>query len=125
MANKPATQDHKPKAVKAKETTGQFRLAEQYEYREVEGWNVDHDGLSLFVPRESLADYFVQENMAKMRSEGKAGGWRFPLVLERIFGEEQKAKIVEHVTDPATGRPDQERLGEFFELAMKAAVPNS
>lgn len=125
MANKPATQDHKPKAVKAKETTGQFRLSPEYELRDLEGWETTFEGLELFVPKESMNDYMVLENIAKMRDEGDTSMWRYPLVLERIFGVEQKNKLISHLTDKKTGRPDQKKLGEAINHVFTVANPNS
>lgn len=126
MANKPVPQDHKPKEDKAKaeKTVGQFRLSADYDYREVEGWDISYDGFELFMPQESLSDYFVQENMAKMRSEGNSGAWRYPLILERLFGAEQKAALLEHVTDKKTGRPDSEKIGSYIKVVFEAAAPN-
>ncbi len=126
MANKPTPQDHKPKEEKAKSsrTTGSFRLSPDLEERDIEGWEIEFDGLTLFLPEESLADYQLQENMANMRAEGRAGAWRHPIVTERMFGVEQKNKLIEHCTDPKTGRADNERVGAFIQAAFKAANPN-
>lgn len=115
-------QDHKPK--KAPKTTGMFRLNPDLEEREIDGWHVEVEGITVFVPEESLLDYDVTENMAKMRSEGRTGSWRYPLIIERMFGVEQKQRILEHLTVPETGRVDQERLGNVINGAFQAANPN-
>lgn len=115
-------QDHQPK--KAKLTTGKFRLAPNLEEREVEGWDLDYEGLTLFLPRESFEDAHFQEIMAQMRAGGADGGWRYPLAIERMFGIEQKARLLEHITDPATGRASQERMGDVLKAALKAVNPN-
>ncbi len=124
MADKPVPQDHKKKATKATKTTEAFRLTPDFEYRDIEGWKITHEGFDIFIPQESLEDYFVQENMAKMRAEGRNGMWRYPLILERMFGVEQKDAFLAHVTDPATGRPDNDSIGTLIQATFEAVNPN-
>lgn len=116
-------QDHKPKQ-ESKLTTGQFRISPQYEYREVEGWGAEIEGVKVFIPKEGVEDARVQEHMAKIRFGGAEDQLRAPLVLELIYGTEQWGSLKAAVIDPATGRPDQQRFAGLVEKTFQAVNPN-
>lgn len=115
-------QDHKAKANKL--TTGKFRISPEYEYREVEGWEAEIEGVELFIPKEGIEDARVQEHMAKIRFGDTGDQLRGPLVLELIYGTEQWAALKAAAMDPTTGRPDNEKFSTFVEKTFAAVNPN-
>lgn len=119
-------QDRKPKQEKSEavETTGKFRISTDYELREVEGWQVEVEGIDIFLPKESLTDNRSSRIMAKAQAGDKRAAAQYGLVIERMLGEEQYDKVQDALEDPATGRVSDEQVGGFLASLMKAINPN-
>lgn len=127
MSNKPVPQDHKKKEekIKTERVTRAFRLDRTFKEREIEGVALVYEGTDIFLPDESMQDHYVLEHMALMREEGRKEGWRYPLILRRLIGEEQAATVAASSVDPETGRPDDQKIGRLINVLFEAANPNS
>lgn len=105
-ARKPAArkpQDRKPKAVEAAEP---------------EAVTITVDGFSLIVDPETLDDFELLENVARVEDGDLS---RLPQVLQRMFGAEQYAAVKEHLRNDA-GRITTEAAATFFEEFGVAAA---
>lgn len=121
-------QDRKPKATESKakavETTAPFRISTAYELRETEGWQVEVDGVEVFLPKAALRDDRAARIMGKAQAGDEKAIAQYRLVTERMLGEEQYDRIQDAFEDPETGWVDTERVTNFVAEVIKAANPN-
>lgn len=112
-------QDRKPKQEKPKVVETTVRVGE----REVDGWAVTMDGVTVHVPKEALDDFELLEELGQIQSSGKAAMGTLPSILRRIVGDEYKA-VLDAFRDKETGRVPVSPVTKFTVDIFKALNPN-
>lgn len=79
------------------------------------------EGISYQVRKDALEDLDVMYWVAKLQSGEEENGWMFPLVLERVLGEDQFAKFRRSQRDESGRAPlDADTLTAFMEGLFEA-----
>lgn len=110
-AERPAPQDHKPKAEKPT-------------VKKVEGGKeVTFKGITVTVDDEALDDFELLDDLRALDEDQNAS--RLPVVLRRLVGKDGYKTVMDGLRDEKTGRVSGEAGGEFVAEILGALAPNS
>jgi hypothetical protein len=112
-------QDRKPKEEKPKVTEMKVMVGE----REVDGWEVTLDGVTLHVPKEALDDFELLDELGRIQSGKQASSANLPSILRRLVGVEY-TKVLDALRDKESGRVPVEPAVRFTINIFKALNPN-
>lgn len=112
-------QDRKPKQETPKVTETTFELTG----REVQGWEVSMQGMTVRVPREALDDFELLDELGQMQSGEATSLPSLPKLLRRLVGPDYKP-VMEGLRDPQTGRVSVQAGTQFVMDLFKALNPN-
>lgn len=115
--SKPVPQDHKQKEVKPKVTKTTRDIAG----RDVEGFEVEHCGVTVFVNREAFDDFEFLDDIANLENQ-KAQ--RMPMMLRRLVDDRDFRAIMDALRDRETGRPSIKAGTDYIQAVLRAVNPN-
>lgn len=118
MAAPKKPQDHKPKSAKAEKI--KLMVGEGDDAREVEGFRITLEGVTVELEQDALNDWEFLEDVADLQN---GDGAKSVSLSRRLFGAAY-SDIKENFRDERTGRVDSVKFQEFVQGVLEA-VPNS
>lgn len=115
--SKPVPQDHKQKEVKPKVT----KTSREVGGREVDGFEVDHLGATVFVSREAFDDFEFLDDIAHLENQ-KAQ--RLPMLLRRMLDDKDFKAVMGALRDKTTGRVSISLGMKYVQEVLQAVNPN-
>lgn len=110
-------QDHKQKQVKPKVT----KSTKTIDGREVDGFEVEHAGVTVFVNREAFDDFEFLDDLANLENQRAQ---RMPMMLRRLIGEQDFRAVMNALRDKKTGRTSIESGTDYIRDLLQAVNPN-
>lgn len=121
MANKPATQDHKPKAEKAADNPVSVEVTRSVNGQDVDGYEITYKGVTVFAPKEAFDDFEFLDDVGQLDKRNDATA--LPSLLRRLIGEDFR-RVMNELRDPKTGRVSVKAGSEYVLKVIGAVNPN-
>ncbi|MFJ6429713.1 hypothetical protein [Microbacterium maritypicum] len=118
MAAPKKPQDHKPKSPKAEKI--KISIGEDDDAREVEGFRITVNEITVEVEKDALNDWEFLEDVADLQN---GDGAKSVSMSRRLFGDQYNT-VKENFRDEKTGRVSSADFQEFVQAVLEA-VPNS
>ncbi|MBE7953620.1 hypothetical protein ILP86_04710 [Microbacterium sp. R1] len=118
MAAPKKPQDHKPKSPKAEKI--KISIGEGDDAREVEGFRITVNEITVEVEKDALNDWEFLEDVADLQN---GDGAKSVSMSRRLFGDQYNT-VKENFRDEKTGRVSSADFQEFVQAVLEA-VPNS